>query len=281
MRRPSSSPPEPFPRIVDAATAQRVARMQYLRAVRRSWDIAPTPRIHALTLYTALAFVAAAASGAFAVYVARLEAESPALLGLFGFLGITCVALLAVAVWLVTLVGRATEWRRPMRDVSRQLAGGLSFDAERRIEWFDRHWLGALSTLDVQPSAYGGAITALVQGYPVLILFDPLPIGQTREARLELFLAASGLSSTAIATDAREWFSRHGFELRESEAGLRVSAARAVVRALDEALGGGPTDEMLPPELDPSGARHWLMPVVHALAATAASAGAQPVAPIP
>lgn len=278
-----SAPPELLPRIIDAATARRVARMQYLRTVRRSWSLASPARVHSKSIALAFAWLAAAMAGAGAAYLALGAAEPRESLVLVVFLGAAFVALVGLAVWLTTRLERAAAWWSPMRDVSRQLGGSLGSEPARRLEWLDRYWLGDLSSLDVQRSAHGGVITLVAHGYPVLIVFDPLPITGLRGARLELFLAASLPSSEGSqpTSETRDWFARRGFELRGSEAGLRATATAVVIRALDDALDAGPYEGLVSPEHDPSGARHWLVPIVYDLATTAASLGASPVAPIP
>ncbi len=269
----------PVPRDFDTttATAQRLPRAHQLRALYRSWDIDARGRILCGAALLVVAWLAAALFGYASVVVYRAahgvarDETSLALVGLTS----AFVALVGAAAWLTGRVATAEEWWMPMRALASEFDGWTSSDPARRRLWIDRYWIGDLLPLDLHRSHHGGSVTLVTRGYPVLVVFDPLRF-QAREARVELFLAATTPAlhlprNGNVALEACEWFARHGFELRWSDAGLRATATAALVAALDE-LADDCGERV-------EAATDALVAIVHALATTAALLDAEPVPP--
>jgi hypothetical protein len=275
-----------LPRIIDPATARRMARMRMLRLARGrgmpSWV-----RRHALLVCMAALTVGSCVA---ALVLWRLGVHE-ASIGVLAVMGGPFAALTAGVAAMGEMAMDGHDWSPTMRYVGSLLGSRLRHGSSHRLAWLDQYWLGELAPDDIAESAGGGSVAAIVRGYPVLVRFDPAPIvGRTRR-RIDVFLAGSlpavPPESLAWLPEVQRWLATHGFTLQPVEGGLRASATPGRLSVVGTLLNPGQRHEVregvivyLAPHL-PTGDALLLVEVVHAVATAAALLHAEPMSPLP
>ncbi len=275
---PPSPAPLPLPRLTDPAHDAHAVRMRRFRPTRRSWAHVAAVRAHAVAALTVVAWVALALFLCGGVALIADEAgPSGATLTVVVVL---LLSILVTALRLTARINRARGWRPVMHELAQQLDGRLRPGVAGRLAWLDRHWLGDLLPIDIHHSTHGGSVSLVAQGYPLLIVFDPLPLIGRGPARIEVLLAGTQISvsrSQRWAAESWRWFDQRGYRLGWSEAGLRATATAQVTRTL--ARTPRSSNGTLPDERDWSPVGE-LATIVHALATAAALLHAKPFEPL-
>jgi hypothetical protein len=199
--------------------------------------------------------------------VQMLTGSEPYHPAIFLLWALTLAILGGSAVYCLRYRLRRDALRNGLEDIAKQLSGKVLFDADARLEWLNRYWIGEYERTGLGQSYVAAGAAISIADYNALIDID-LRTGQPAP-RVELLLAAwvprvsDGQEPSGRARD--ETLKHMGFHVRRTAGGLHAVASKEFIdacRARPESV-------------------HVLVPALSTLVALAKKHDCQPTGPIP
>lgn len=214
-------------RAISAAEAEaRRARMHRYRAERATRFAVGLPA-HILSLVAKAMLIPIAIGAGHYIPVIMLR-ESPDLAPYAQMVTITGWILAGLVVTgIVMIMARMHEKQTRWATVFAALAGrlgGQCLDQAMFLRWLDTYWAGPLPFSARQIGPYGGAVAAMLNGFPALVIVDLDPINEHDHPVVNLLLGATFAGRWRSPHDApSDWLYNYGFSVDDNEGGLVAS----------------------------------------------------------
>jgi hypothetical protein len=227
-------------RQLDHAQAEvRRALMTRRRAERRTVVAltGPLQKPEVRLLLEALLFIFGLGAGFIAPMFEEHPGRKPEPYDFEVHLGITALVFLGwigIIVWTLRRFERMRQWQSVIRALAHRLGGRAEFEPKPVVAWFDTYWVGDFRGDDMRVGAYGGAVMAQLDGYPVLAIVDPRPWNNLQSPNVELLAAAvfSGTPPEPPRDAQRLWLEQQGFDVKGDTGGLIARAGEANLKQL-------------------------------------------------
>jgi len=221
----------------------RRARMTQYRAERRAWSkmrARASSKLRAFFGTVAILLIPLAAASIWTVAILRgVEPFHPGIILLWTLFFVAINGAFGLHLW---RKARLERFERAAKGLATRGGGQWAGGVELAVSWLDAYWAAPYEPHNLLAGRYATTMTLGPQGYPCLVLCDPVAPDEHREAKIHIFLAAfvPGLSDgtgrvfadSQAAAGARQWLSDLAVTVELTEAGVMCRVQPHLVAAL-------------------------------------------------